>query len=101
MNPRACLLPFAHGLTPQSSHTSYLGAKAAEVRAPNQSARYVALLLAWPEGLTDLEAARLLQLERTSICARRSLLVKTGIVVPNGFRKSPAGVKNVLWRIRP
>ena len=88
------------GITPQSRHTSYLGAKAAESRAATQVEKYVALLRAHPGGLTDLEAAMLLQLERSSINARRVPLLRAGLVVPMGFRKSPSGVRNVLWGLR-
>ncbi len=94
-------LPFAfHGLTPQSRHTSYQGAQDAAPRAANQQVRYLAYLrLRGAQGATDREAAEYLGLERTSVNARRSELVKAGLVVPGGFRRGPTGIKNVAWKL--
>lgn len=90
-------LPFS-GSTPQSRHTSRQGAEDVQTRALGQTVRYLALLKEHG-GLTDLEAAKLMQVERTSINARRAPLVKAGIVVADGFRPSPSKVKNVVWRL--
>lgn len=90
-------LPF-QGSVPQSAHASRAGAEDAAPRALSQTVRYLALLKAHG-GLTDAEAAKLLDLERTSINARRRPLVKAGLVIADGFRPGPTGkVKNVIWR---
>lgn len=89
-------LPFS-GSTPLSQHTSRHGAEDAAPRALSQTVRYLAALKAYG-GLTDAEAAKLLNVERTSINARRAPLVKAGLVVPNGTRPWPTGkVQNVVW----
>lgn len=91
-------LPFS-GTTPLSRHTSFQGAEDAQARALPQTVRYLAALRQHG-GLTDAEAAKVLQLERSSINARRAPLVKAGIVVPDGTRPGPTGkVKNVVWRL--
>ncbi len=93
-------LPFASGITPQSQHTSRAGAEDAAGRALPQTIRYLRCLKDHG-GLTDLEAAKLLGLERSSINARRVPLMKAGIVVSCGFRKGPTGVKNCVWKVAP
>lgn len=90
-------LPF-QGSIPQSQHTSRAGAVDASARALPQTIRYLQVLKDHG-GLTDLEAAKLLGLERSSINARRVPLMKAGIVVADGFRKGPTGVRNVIWTI--
>lgn len=91
-------LPFS-GSVPQSRHASRAGAEDAAPRALNQTVRYLASLKAHPQGLTDAEAAELLNLERTSINARRVPLVKAGLVYADGFRPGPTGkVKNTIWK---
>jgi hypothetical protein len=90
-------LPFS-GNTVESRHASYLGAKAAEPRAAKQRERYRALLREHREGLTDAEAAFLLNVDRTTINARRN---ECDDVYPYGFRKNvKSGIKNVVWKIR-
>lgn len=92
-------LPF-QGVTPQSAHTSRLGAEDAAPRAYSQALRYLALLKHLGDlGATDNEAAELLNLRVTSITARRVPYVKAGLVKPGGFRKGPTGVQNVVWVI--
>ena len=94
-----CDLPFS-GITDQSRHASRLGADDAKDRAATQQVRYLELLKIHGGGLTDAEAAKLMQIERTSINARRAPLVKAGIVVADGYRSGPTGrVKNTVWRI--
>ena len=90
-------LPFA-GITPLSRHTSHAGAEDAAPRALPQTIRYMAALRQHG-GLTDHEAAKVLGLERSSINARRSDLVKAGIVVAEGTRPGPTGTRNVVWKI--
>jgi hypothetical protein len=91
-------LPF-NGLTPSSRHASHAGAKDAQQRAGNQTVRYLQALKEHG-GLTDAEAAFLLNLERTSVNARRAPLVKAGLVIADGFRKGPTGkIKNTVWRL--
>lgn len=95
----AALLPF-NGITPLSRFTSHQGAQDAQERALPQTVRYLALLKLHPGGLTDAEAAKQLRLERSSINARRAVLVKAGIVVADGTRPGPTGkVKNTVWRL--
>jgi hypothetical protein len=90
----------------QARHASRLGAESAANRAEAQTARYLALLQAYPDGLTDAEAARLMstpghEIERTSINARRAPLVRTGVVVTNGHVLNPkSNVKNTRWQLR-
>lgn len=91
-------LPFS-GSTPLSRHCSHQGAEDAKERALSQTIRYQALLREHG-GLTDAEAAKLLDVERTSINARRAPLVKAGLVVADGTRPGPTGkILNVVWRL--
>ena len=91
-------LPFS-GVTPQSRHASHAGAQDAAPRALSQTIRLLALLKAHPLGLTDAESAVLLNIERTSINARRAPLVKAGLVYAAGFRPGPTGkIKNTVWK---
>jgi len=60
--------------------------------------KYLAVLKIYG-GTTDREAADLMGIERTSINARRVPLVKAGVVVADGFREGPMGVKNTIWRL--
>lgn len=94
------VLPYG-GTTPQSAHASRAGAEDARARVASQLLRYLAYLKARPQGATDAEAAAFLEIERTSVCARRNALVKAGLVYPDGFRPGPTGrVKNTVWRAR-
>jgi hypothetical protein len=92
-------LPYS-GITPQSRHASYLGARAAAGRANSQTRSYLKLLKEHATGLTDLEAAHMMGIERSSVNARRAPLVKQGRVFPAGFRKGASGVKNTVWVLR-
>lgn len=84
----------------QARHASRKGAESVAGRAETQTARYIALLQAYPDGLTDWRAAELLGVERTSVNARRSPLVKAGVVVPNGFhRDDHSDVANTRWQL--
>lgn len=89
------------GITPQSRHTSRLGAEDAAVRALTQTHKYLrALQQTGSFGLTDAEAAAILKIERTSVNARRVPLVKAGVVVPGGYRMGPTKkIRNVAWRL--
>lgn len=80
------LLPFS-GSTIQSRHASHAGAEDAKDRALPQTLRYLAYLRARGEqGATDAEAAEALGLQRSSINARRSVLMREGLVVSGGHR---------------
>src|SRR3954462_1391144 len=92
-------IPFG-GSSPQSAHASRAGAEDAAPRALNQTVRYLALLKAHG-GLTDAEAAKLLNIERSSVNARRKPLEKVGIVVSAGFRPGPTNIPNVVWTLAP
>ena len=94
-----CDLPFS-GITDQSRHASRLGAEDAKPRSENQTIRYLQALKIHPYGLTDAEAAALLDLERSTINARRVPLVKAGLVYPDGFRAGKSGVRNTVWKAR-
>lgn len=93
-------LPFSGGTVPLTRHTSRKGAEAAEGRAPSQIIRYIAALIDAPDGLTDLEAAAILKIKNTSVCARRAPLRKAGLIYAEGTRPSPDGVANAVWRWR-
>lgn len=92
-------LPFS-GSVPLTRHTSRAGAEAAAERAPSQTARYIAALLDARDGLTDHEAARLLGIPNTSVCARRAPLRKAGLIYAEGTRPGPDKVSNAIWRWR-
>lgn len=92
-------LPFS-GSTPQSAHASRAGAENAAPRALTQTVRFLAALKARPQGLTDWEAAELLDVERSTINARRRPLVKAGLVYSDGFRPGPSGVRNAVWKAK-
>lgn len=91
-------LPF-NGSSPLSRHTSRAGAEDAKARSASQIVRYLSALKEHG-GLTDLEASKLLNIDRTSVNARRATLVKAGLVVASGeTRPGPTGVKNCVWRL--
>jgi len=90
-------LPF-NGSTPLSRHTSHLGALDASERALTQTVAYLHLIKVHA-GLTDWDAARLMRVERTSITARRAPLVKAGLVVAEGTKPGPTGIRNVVWKL--
>lgn len=92
-------LPFG-GSSPQAAHASRAGADAAAPRALSQTVRYLSALKVRPQGLTDWEAKELLDVERTTINARRRPLVKAGLVYSDGFRLGPTGTKNTVWKAR-
>ncbi len=94
-------LPFS-GSSPQAAHASRAGAEDAAPRALSQTVRYLAALKARGDfGLTDAEAATLLNVERSSINARRVPLVKANLVYGDGFRLRPGRkLKNVVWKAR-
>lgn len=95
VHAEALRLPFS-GDEPVSRHTSYQGAKHAAERAGRQA---LALLTAYREhgALTDAEAAYWLNVERTTINARRAELIAKGLVASKGTRKSQYGISNTTW----
>lgn len=95
------------GSTPQSAQASLDGARAVMRGAAfSQSMRYLRLLHArGDEGSTDLEAADELEIQRSSINARRHELMQHGAVIgvelyPDGFRRGPTGIRNCVWKLR-
>jgi hypothetical protein len=93
-------LPFS-GTVPLSRHTSRAGADDAAPRALSQTVRYLRLLKDRPHGLTDAQAAQQLGIERSSVNARRAVLVKADLVFAAGTRLGPTGkVHNVVWKAR-
>lgn len=91
--------PFS-GSTPLSKHTSWLGAQSAAERIGRQS---LELLTAYRERgpLTDAEAAEVLNVERSTINARRNELVQRGLVEAIGTKENPqTGVQNVTWYLQ-
>lgn len=92
-------LPYS-GSDPLTVHTSRQGAEDAKERAIEQTTRYIAALVDAVDGLTDHEAARLLGIPNTSVCARRAPLRKAGLIYAEGTRKGPTGIANAIWRWR-
>lgn len=94
-------LPF-QGATPLSRFTSHAGADDAKTRAPSQLVRYLQLLHArYPDGYTDAEAAVLMEVERSSVNARRAPLVQAGLVEAYGTRaRVSSDLLNVVWRLK-
>lgn len=93
-------LPFS-GSSQLSRHTSHQGAVDAEKRALPQAVRLLQLLhAAYPEGYTDAQAAAILEVERSSINARRAPLVAAGLVEPCGTRDGKYDNPNTIWRLR-
>lgn len=89
-------LPFEGG-SDIPAHCSHAGAKAAAERAGRQA---LALLAAYREHgpLTDAEAAYWLNVERTTINARRAELMRLGLVKVDGVRKNPkSNISNATW----
>lgn len=81
-------------------HTSRQGAEDAKDRALPQTIRYIEALQDAVNGLTDHEAAKLLGIPNTSVCARRAPLRKAGLIYAEGTRPGPNGVQNAIWRWR-
>jgi hypothetical protein len=92
-------LPF-NGSVPLTVHTSRQGAEDAKERAPSQLVRYIEALTDAGEGLTDLEASKLLNIPLASVCARRAPLRKAGLIYAEGTRPGPTGVGNAIWRFK-
>ncbi len=90
-------LPY-QGSVPLSRSTSLAGAESAKDRAPSQLIRYIVALIDAADGLTDWEAAKLLGIHNTSVCARRNSLRAAGLVFAEGTRPGPDGVANAIWR---
>lgn len=92
------LLPFS-GVTPISRHCSYQGAVSAQERVGRQA---LAMLAAYRAhgALTDAEMAITVGIERSSVNARRSLLVKLGLVEAGGVKRNDiTGISNTLWQL--
>lgn len=86
------------GVTPQSLHASHQGAEAIAPKQPTLILRYLgALRDAGDRGLTDQEAAVLLDVKPTTICGRRNECLAFGLVEPNGFRDGDSGVRVTVW----
>ena len=88
-------LPFT-GAIPVSRHCSHQGAVAASERVW----QCLALLAAYAKHgpLTDAETAKALDVERSTINARRATLIKVNLVRAYGTKKNvDTGVTNVMW----
>jgi predicted ArsR family transcriptional regulator len=88
-------LPF-QGSTPLSHHCSYEGARDASERVGRQC---VELLTAYKERgpLTDRQAAAVLGVDNTTICARRNELFKRKLVVAVDSVIGERGRPNTRW----
>jgi hypothetical protein len=87
-------LPFS-GRSPQARQCSYQGAQDAAGRSVSQLQRYLRLLADGPR--TDRQAAEALDLERSSINARRNFAVNQGWVTDTGSESGPCGIANIRW----
>jgi hypothetical protein len=86
------------GVTPQSRHASHQGAEAIAQKQPTLILRYLgALKVAGDRGLTDEEAAALLDCKPGTICGRRNECLAFELVQTNGFRTGSSGVRNTVW----
>jgi hypothetical protein len=86
------------GVTTQSLHASHQGAEAIAPRQPTLILRYLgALKTAGERGLTDEEAAALLECRPGTICGRRNECLAFELVQTNGFRTGSSGVRNTVW----
>ena len=93
-------LPFS-GAIDVSRHHSFKGAEAAKERALPQVLRYLELLMhQYPDGYTDVEAAELLGVERSTINARRGECTKAGLIQAHGARPGKYDCDNVVWRFK-
>lgn len=84
-------LPFQTGS--DTSHDAAVAAKAFNGRQQTQYREWLALK--GEDGGTDKEAAKELEMERSSICARRGELKKAGRVIDTERRRSGCAV----WRL--
>ena len=90
-------LPFASSASPLAGQASFDGATAASGRAANQTIRLLELYAKWGP-LNDRQAARLLEVERSTINARRVPLCQRGIVVAvDTMKNEDTGVLNTRW----
>ncbi len=88
-------LPFS-GSVPLSRHCSHQGALHASERCGRQAVALLSLYRA--DGpLTDVQAAKGLSVERTTICARRNELVRLGLVRAVDSIKGEHGISNTRW----
>jgi CRP-like cAMP-binding protein len=85
---------------PLSRHCSRLGAERAKPRVAAQCQRLLDHYAQYPAGLTDQEMATLLGVERSTVNARRSELVKAGLVSCCGSRVNDrTQVRNTAWTL--
>src|SRR3990167_9110679 len=92
---------FVTRLSQKSSSTSIAGAEHAKYRAGGQVAKvYEAIRDCGEHGATDAELAAALGLERSTICARRFLLLARGLIVKAGTRASQWGIQNRVYRAK-
>jgi predicted ArsR family transcriptional regulator len=94
-------LPFS-GSSLIAAHASHQGAEDAKKRAPQQLVVYLKLLwLAYPDGLTDAEAAEQMQVERSTVNARRGQLVGMDLLETYGRRtRESSGNPNTVYRLK-
>jgi len=90
-------LPYAESPSPMAGQCSYAGAVDAEARASTQTLRLLELY-AKRGPTTDAEAAKLLDIERSSINARRRPLCARGIVIAvDRVTNQETGIINTRW----
>ena len=93
--------PIAPSADLTAKHCSSMGALAVEPERANLWRRMLAMYRIAPR--TDMEMAALLQVQRSTINARRAELIAQGKVDPQscGTRKNPkTGISNSLWQLR-
>ena len=90
-------LPYASSDSPIAGQASYAGAVDVEERAATQTLRLLELY-AKRGPTTDWDAAKVLQIERSTVNARRRPLCQRGIVVAvDKVANSETGSENTRW----
>lgn len=96
-----CDLPLFTQRAP-SVNGSITSAKAADSLGPAtlnaMQRRVLALLAATPDGLTDEEMQRLLEMNPSTQRPRRIELARRGLVVEAGTRRTASGRMAVIWK---
>ena len=100
MQPNLFSLPIAPASDPVSRHCSSMGAVSASERVGRQCLRLLSLYRA-SGPMTDQEAADALQLDRTTINARRSELIKQGHVkrYEEVRKNAKTHISNTTWGV--
>lgn len=99
MQPAFDFTPPHQGSNRLSRHTSWCGAQSANERVGKQALAMLALYRTVGP-LTDAEMATALGIERSSVNARRALLVRLGLVEAAGIKKNAqTGIGNTVWQL--